>query len=709
MYRMFSTLLVSLIFLTACNSSSEHIDLTKIAAPVAKIVPHTLTIHNDSRVDNYFWLKHKTDPEVIAYLEAENAYTEQMTAHTEDLQTKLFEEIKGRIKQADSTVPYKEGDYYYYTRYVEGKEYSLFCRKYQSTDADEQILIDGNIAAGGHEFFALASKAISSGQEVMAFAVDTTGRPKYTLRFRNLTNGEDFDEAIPEVTGNVAWAADNKTIFYSKQDPETLRWYQIYRHELGTDPAKDVLVYEEEDDTFETEVYQTKSKEYIIIGSSQTMADEYRCLRADDPTGTFKLFIPRERGHEFSLDHLGGKFYMRTNWAATNFRIMATDEANTNRSAWQELIAHSNDVFIGEFELLDDYIAVDARKHGLAQILIQPLDGSPAHFIDFGEPAYDAYIDENHVAATSVLRYGYESMTTPESIIDYNIATGEKTVLKEEEILGGFDKSNYITERLAAPATDGTLIPISIVYRKGLKQDGSAPCLLYGYGSYGINEDPGFRSTRISLLDRGFAYAIAHVRGSQTMGRSWYEDGRLFKKKNRFTEFISCAQFLVESKFTSSNRLFAQGGSAGGLLVGAVANMAPELFHGIIAEVPWVDVVTTMLDPDIPLVTSEYDEWGNPEQREYYDYMLSYSPYDQVAQQAYPNMLITTSLEDSQVQYWEPAKWTAKLRANKTDSNRLLFKIEMAGGHGGPSGRFKRYHETAFEYAFLLDLAGIAK
>ncbi|MFC1482134.1 S9 family peptidase, partial [Candidatus Neomarinimicrobiota bacterium] len=469
----------------------------------------------------------------------------------------------------------------------------------------------------------------------------------------------------------------------------------------------DALVFEELDETFDVHVFKSKSKEFIIIGSSQTMANEYRYLPADDPLGDFKLLIPRERGHEFSLDHMGGKFYMRTNWDATNFRIMSTDEDKTDRGSWQELVAHSDQVFIGEFELFKGYIAIEARSEGLAQVLIQPLNGTAAKYIDFGEPAYDASIDDNYEADTEILRYSYESMTTPESIIDYNMSTDEQTLLKEEEVLGGFDKSNYVTERLVAPAKDGTLIPISIVYRKGLKKNGSAPCLLYGYGSYGYNIDPDFKSSRISLLDRGFSCAIAHVRGSQTMGRAWYEDGRLLKKKNTFTDFIACAEYLIDSKTTSADRLFAEGGSAGGLLVGAVANMAPNLFHGIIAEVPWVDVVTTMLDADIPLTTSEYDEWGNPEQREYYDYMLSYSPYDQVVRQAYPNMLITTGLEDSQVQYWEPAKWTAKLRANKTDKNRLLFKIEMAAGHGGPSGRFKRYHETAFQYAFMLDLMGI--
>jgi oligopeptidase B len=680
---------------------------TAAEPPMAKMQP-TDVPGPRTRTDDYYWLRDRENPEVISYLEAENAYTEAETAHLKALEEALFEEIKGRIKEDDSSVPYKEGDYFYYTRYEEDKEYPIYARKQGALDAEEQIMLDANVLADGHEYFAVRGREISANQDILAYSVDTVGRRIYTLQFKNLTTGEVLPEEIPEVTGNVAWASDNQTIFYTKQDLTTLRWYQIYRHVLGTDSVNDELVYEEKDDTFSSFVFRTKSKRYILIGSQQTLSSEYRYLDANDPSGTFQIIQPREENHEYNVDHYGDHFFIRTNDGAQNFRLVKTPVTATEKANWEEVIPHRADVLLENFEMFKDYLVLSERKDGLIRLRVRPWDGSGEHYIAFGEPAYLAYVETNPEFDTPVLRYGYTSMTTPNSVYDYHMATQDKTLMKQDEVLGDFDSARYTTERLYATARDGVQVPISLVYRTDLfEQNGTAPLLLYGYGSYGFSMDATFSSARLSLLDRGFVYAIAHIRGGQEMGRQWYEDGKLLKKKNTFTDFIDSGEYLVTEKYADPERLFAMGGSAGGLLVGAVINMRPDLFTGVVAAVPFVDVVTTMLDDAIPLTTSEYDEWGNPNDSTYYDYMLSYSPYDNVAAKDYPNLLVTTGLHDSQVQYWEPAKWVARLRAMKTDQNRLLLKTNMDAGHGGASGRYKRYRETAFQYAFLLDLAGI--
>ncbi len=604
-------------------------------------------------------------------------------------------------------MPYKKDDYFYYTRYEDGKEYAIHCRKKGSLDSPEEIMLDVNVMAEGHSFFSVRGLAVSFGQDLLAFATDTVSRRIYTLYFKNLTTGEIYSDEIAGVTGSMAWANDNKTLFYGKKDLTTLRSYQIYRHILGTDPAEDDVVYQEDDDTFSCNVFKTKSKRFLMIASSHTLSTEYRYLNADDPRGEFTVFLERKRDHEYDLDHYGEKFYIRTNDQAENFRLMETPINATGRENWKEVIPHREDVLLSSVELFRDQLVLQERKEGLIYLRIINWDGSGEHYLNFEEPAYRAYISTNPNANTQILRYGYTSMTTPNSIYDYDMVTREKVLLKRDEVLGGFNTNDYQTERLHATARDGVKVPVSIVYRKGTQKDGSSPLLLYGYGSYGSSMNATFSAPRVSLLDRGFIYAIAHIRGGQEMGRQWYENGKLLKKKNTFTDFIDCAEYLIEKGYTNRDRLFARGGSAGGLLMGAVLNMAPDLFEGVVAQVPWVDVVTTMLDADVPLTTSEYDEWGDPNQKEYYDYMLSYSPYDQVEAKDYPHLLVTTGLHDSQVQYWEPAKWVAKLRALKTNQNRLVLKTNMGAGHGGASGRHKRYRETAFYYAFLLDLAGI--
>ena len=686
-----------------------------VMAPVAKVIPKQLERHGHVRVDNYYWLNERDNPEVIAYLKAENAYTDAIMAHTEGLQETLFEEIKGRIKQTDLSVPFKEGDYFYYYKTEDGKDYRIYARKMGSLDAPEEILLDVNAIAEGHGFTSVPWPEINSGQNIMAFTADVVGRRIYTLRFKNLDTGEMLEDEISGVTSNFAWANDNRTLFYTKQNPVTLRWYQIYRHVVGTDPAQDELVYEEKDIEFDCYVWRTKSKRYLIITSSQSLSDEHRYLEADDPNGKFKLFAPRERNHEYDIDHVADHFYIRTNDAAKNYRLMRTPIAATAKDHWEEVIPHRDDVFLQSFEVFRDYLVVVERKEGLRQMRIRPwaraaraaaAAGAAEHYLDFGEPTYLAYVSTNPDIDTNILRYGYTSLTTPNSVYDYNMETREKTLLKREEVLGGFDPNDYVTERLYAPARDGVRVPVSIVYRKGLERDGSNPAMLYAYGSYGSSIDASFRSSRLSLIDRGFVYAIAHIRGGQEMGRWWYEDGKLLKKKNTFTDFIDVAEYLIEQGYTNPDLLFARGGSAGGLLMGAITNMRPDLFKGVIAHVPWVDVVTTMLDDDIPLTTSEFDEWGDPKDEEYYWYMLSYSPYDNVEAKDYPNLLVTTGLYDSQVQFFEPAKWVAKLRTLKTDDNRLIIKTNMEAGHGGASGRYERYREIAFEQAFVLDLVG---
>jgi oligopeptidase B len=678
------------------------------AVPKAAVIPERLEHFGRVRVDNYYWLKDRTNPKVIAYLDAENAYADAIMAPTKTLQQTLYDEIVGRIKQTDSTAPVFDNGYYYYSRFETGQQYPILVRKKGSMDAPEEVLIDENALAAGHGYFSLAGWEVSPDNRLIAYGVDTGGRRIYTIRVKDIASGRLLDDTIPDVTANLAWANDSRTLFYTKQDPSTLRAYRVLRHRLGTRPADDPVAYEETDETFSCGVRRTKSDRYLMIASRQTLSTEYRFLDADKPEGTFALIQARRPRLEYSADHLGDRFYIRTNLDARNFRLMQAPVASPGLENWREVIPHRADVLLQSFALFRDFLALEERRDGLIRLRIRPWSGDGEHEVDFGEPAYRASIGANEELDTNALRFVYTSMTTPTSSYDYDMKTRARTLVKREEVLGDFDPGKYVTERLHATATDGVKVPISIVYRKGFPKDGSRPLLLYGYGSYGATMDASFDPARLSLLDRGFAYAIAHIRGGQELGRAWYEDGKLLKKKNTFTDFIACAEHLVREGYTRPDRLFAMGGSAGGLLMGAVVNMRPALFKGVVAAVPFVDVVTTMLDPSIPLTTFEYDEWGNPNDRAYFDYMLSYSPYDNVEAKAYPHILVTTSLQDSQVQYWEPAKWVAKLRANRTDDNRLLLRTYKQGSHGGVSGRYRRYRETAFIDAFLLDLAGIA-
>jgi oligopeptidase B len=649
----------------------------------------------------------RDNPEVKSYLNAENAYAEAVMAPLKGLQDKLFQEFKARIKQTDTSVPYLFEGYYYYTRTEQDKQYPIYCRKKGSLEASEQIVLDVNEAAKGFKYFSTVPPRPSPDGKLAAYGFDTAGRRFHQWRFRDIETGKLLPDTLMEITENIAWANDSRTVFYTKQDPVTLRPFRVYRHTLGADPAKDELVFEEKDPTFNCFVERTKSKKYIFIGSTQTLSAEYRYLDASTPRGAFQVFLPRERNHEYSLDHYGDSFYIRTNRQARNFKLMKTRAGENAAEKWREVLPHREDVYFEGVELFKDQMAAVERKGGLLQIRIVPYSGGGEHYLDFGEPAYFAAPTSNNEIDTPWLRYTYTSLTTPSSVYDYNMATKEKKLLKRQEVLGGFQQANYRTERVEAAAPDGVKVPISLVYRTDFRKPEGNPLLLYGYGSYGFSTDAAFNPYVVSLLDRGFVFAIAHIRGGQELGRQWYEDGKLLKKKNTFTDFIACAEHLVAQKYADPNRIFANGGSAGGLLMGAVMNLRPALWRGIVADVPWVDVVTGMLDETMPLTTSEYDEWGNPNQKEYYDYMLSYSPYDQVKRQAYPNLLVMTSFQDSQVQYWDPAKWVAKLRAVKTDDNRLLLRTEMEASHGGLSSRDDRYRETAFRYAFLLDLAGI--
>jgi oligopeptidase B len=688
----------------ACQDSPRG-----LKPPRADVFPKRFDQFGHVRVDNYYWMRERTDPKVVAYLEAENAYTDAFMAHTNNLQKALFDEIVGRIKQADTTAPVFDNGYYYYSRFTEGQQYPALVRKRGSLEAVEEVLLDQNAMAGGQSYFSLGSWRVSPDNRLLAFAIDTGGRLFYTIRVKDLSDGKMLGDTIVDVTGNLAWANDNRTLFYTKQDPKTLRAYRIHRHVLGEKPGEDPLVFEEADETFSCAISRTRSDRFLMIASHQTLSTEYRFLEADKPTGTFAVLEARRPNLEYSADHLGDDFYIRTNLDAKNFRLMKAPVRSPGTEHWRDVVPHRNDVFLERFELFRDYLVVEERRDGLMRLRIRPWSGEHEHQVDFDEPAYTARIGPNPELNTDNLRFIYTSLTTPMSSYDYDMAKRSKTLVKRDPVLGGFDPANYVTERLHATAPDGIKVPISIVYKKGLPRDGSRPLLLSGYGSYGASRDPSFDSERLSLLDRGFAFAIAHIRGGQEHGRGWYEDGKLLKKKNTFIDFIACADYLIREGYTRADRLFAQGGSAGGLLMGAIINMRPDLFKGVVAAVPFVDVVTTMLDPSIPLTTSEYDEWGNPADRTYFEYMLSYSPYDNVEAKAYPNLLVTTSLQDSQVQYWEPAKWVAKLRASKTDTNQLLLRTYMHGSHGGVSGRYKRYEQTAFVYAFILDLMGLEK
>jgi oligopeptidase B len=663
----------------------------ELQQPLAKIIPHQHNKHGDIRIDNYFWLNNRENPEVIEYLNKENDYYNSLTADTKKFQTQLFEEMKSRIKEDDESVPYLYNGYYYITRFETGQDYPIYSRKKENLSAKEEIMFNCNELAKGHKYFQLTGLSISSDNKFATYAVDVIGRRIYTLYIKNLLTGEILADKIENATGSSTWANDNKTIFYTKQDEKTLRADKVLKHKLGTDATKDKLVYFEKDDTFNVGVHKEKSKKYIIIESSSTLTTEYRTVLADKPDDKFAIFQKRIRGLEYSISHFGDSFYVLTNSDnAINFKLMKTPETSTTKENWKDVIPHRENILLEDIEIFKDYLVVTERNNGLNTIHIMPWSGKDDYYLPFEIETYTAYTTTNVDFDTNILRYGYQSMATPSSVIDFNMKTKTKEVKKEQEVLGGkFDKNNYREERIWATATDGIKVPISIVYKKGMIKNGTNPLLLYAYGSYGYSIDAHFSSTRLSLLDRGFIYAIAHIRGGEDLGRQWYEDGKLLKKKNTFTDFIDCSKFVIEQKYTDTNHLYAEGGSAGGLLMGAIVNMNPELYNGVIAQVPFVDVMTTMLDDTIPLTTGEYDEWGNPNVKKYYNYMRSYSPYDNVKVQDYPNMYVSTGLHDSQVQYWEPAKWVAKLRVTKTNNKLLFLDTNMDAGHGGASGRFE--------------------
>ncbi|MDG2397832.1 MAG: S9 family peptidase [Candidatus Marinimicrobia bacterium] len=696
--------------------------------PNATKKAHKMTIHGDTRIDDYYWMrltdeqksaieKDSHTQEVLDYIYAENAYTQKHLKHTEKFQNDLFDEIVGRIKKDDESLPYLDNGYFYYTRYEKGKEYAIHCRKKESLDGEEKILLDENVLAKGHNHFAVGGMNVSPDNQWMSYGVDLVSRRIYTIYFKNLMTGDVLKQTIPNSTGNVAWANDNMTVFYASKNEVTLLPEKIWRHKVGTDSAKDELVYEEKNESFYNGVYRSKSGEFIIIWNSSTLVSDYHILSANDPDGEFNNFSPRGTEHEYSIDHYQDKFYIITNWEAKNNRLMETSENATNMGNWKEVIAHRNDVHLLGMEIFKSHLVLNERKDGLRGLRVIHEQSGKDEYINFGEQTYTARISVNEEFNTNILRYGYASMVTPSSTYDYNMDTGETTLMKQQEVVGDYDQSLYRSERHYALARDGQPVPISLVYKKDLKNnptfnnqgapDNPQNLLLYAYGSYGSTRDPYFSSTRLSLLDRGFIYAIAHVRGSQIYGRQSYDDGKMLNKKNTFTDFIDAGKFLVKEGLTDPNHLFAEGGSAGGLLIGAIMNMAPELWKGTIAAVPFVDVVTTMLDASIPLTSNEWDEWGNPTEKQYYDYMLSYSPYDQARDRTYPNMLVTSGFFFSHVQYWEPLKWMAKLRDHWQGENVLYLHMNMDAGHGGKSGRFRRYREVALEYAFLFDLVGI--
>jgi len=675
-------------------------------APIAPKKPQLLEIHDHQRIDDYYWMNDRENPEVIDFLNAENSYLKSVMKPTEEFQKVLFEEMKGRIKEEDQTVPYFKSGYYWYVRYKTGDQYPIYCRKKGSKEGTEEVILDVNELAKGKSYYQVGGTSTTPDQKTLAFAVDDMGRRIYTIYFKNLETGEISSESIPEITGNLVWAADNKTLFYSKQDPETLRSYRIYKHKLGSNCSEDQLIYQELDEEFSCMVHKSKTEEYLFIHSESTISSEMRSLKADQQDGEFLMLQERTPHLEYAADHFGEFFWIKTNENAQNFKLVKTPVSKPGKENWIEVIPHRPDVLLEDFDLFSRYMVTQERINGLTQIQIKPWDGVGFSLV-FDDETYTAWVSTNPEFDTDILRFGYNSLVTPSSIFDFNMITGEKTLLKQQEVVGGHDPELYHSERIWALAKDGVSVPISLVYKKSLfSKSGQSPVLLYSYGSYGYSMDAYFSSNRLSLLDRGFAFAIAHIRGGEDLGRHWYEQGKMLNKRNTFLDFIACAEFLISEKYTSRAHLYAMGGSAGGLLVGAVINMRPEIFNGAIANVPFVDVVTTMLDESIPLTTGEFQEWGNPKDKEYYDYMLSYSPYDNVEAKGYPNLLVTSGLHDSQVQYWEPTKWVAKLREMKTDKNLLLLDTNMEAGHGGASGRFNALKELALEYAFLLMLEG---
>lgn len=711
--------LVALLIL-ACNNSSEvEKQVYKwpeaVAAPVAEKKPKELTAHGDVRIDNYYWMNDyfKQGPDstnVVDYLKAENAYVDTMMAATKKFQEDLFKELKGRIKEKDESVPYKDNGYWYYTRFEEGKQYPVYCRKKETLEAAEEVMHDGNKAAEGKAYYNAAGLSVSDNNELIAIGEDDVSRRLYKLRFKNLKTGEFFPETILNTEGgSYAWAADNKTVFYIKKDLTTLLGFQVWRHQVGSNPATDVKVYEEKDNRHYIGVGRTKSKKYVVIYSElSSQQSEHRFLDAATPAGSFTVFQPRTMGLVYDIDHYNDKFYVRTNLDALNFRLMECPLGETGKENWKEVIAHRPDVYLSDITIFRDHLVISELKEGLTNVRIINQKDNSEHYLQFDEPAYLASVGINPDFNTNTLRFNYTSMITPGSVYDYNMDTKTKELKKQNEVVGGYDKNDYVAERVFVTSRDGKRIPLSIVYKKGIKKNGTHPLLLYAYGSYGSTSYATFSSNRLSLLNRGFVYALAHIRGGQEMGRQWYDDGKMMNKKNTFNDFIDCGEYLIKEKYTSKGHLYAQGGSAGGLLMGAIANMAPDLWNGIVAQVPYVDVITTMSDASIPLTTGEYLEWGNPANKEEYFYMKSYSPYDNVEKKNYPNMLVTTGLHDSQVQYFEPAKWVAKLREMKTDKNLILFKTNMDAGHGGASGRFDYLKDIALIYAFLFALEGIS-
>lgn len=711
-----SLALIALVVIS-CNhkinmQQTTYIWPSNIAAPVCEIKPTLLTAHGDVRTDNYYWLndyfkKGPDSTKVVDYLNVENKYYDTMMSGTKALQEKLYIEMKARIKEKDESVPAFKNGYFYYTRQVEGKDYFVYCRKKGTLTAPEEVLLDVNAMAEGHNYFSARGFSVSMDNKLLAYGVDMLSRRQYTINIKNLETGEIYSDAVTDTEGDPVWANDNHTIFYTAKNPVTLLSEKIKKHILGTDATLDKLVYEEKDHSNYIGVSKTKSDKYILITSEATLSSEVKWIDANKPEDAFAVFQPRIKEVLYDVDHANDKFYIRTNLHAKNFKVVTCSEDKKDTTNWKDLVPYNDSILIQGFELFKNFLAVSERKNGLTQLHIINLQNNDSHYLAFDEPAYTASIGANPDYNTDVLRFNYTSLTTPNSVYDYNMISKEKKLMKQQEVLGDFKVSDYVTERMFATAKDATKVPISIVYKKGFNKDGNAPLLLYAYGSYGNSTDAAFSSVRLSLLNRGFAFAIAHIRGGEEMGRYWYEDGKMMKKKNTFTDFIDCAEYLVANKYTSTKHLYINGGSAGGLLMGAVVNMRPDLWNGVIAAVPFVDVVTTMSDPTIPLTTNEYDEWGNPANKESYDYMKSYSPYDNVEKKVYPNMLVTTGLHDSQVQYFEPAKWVAKLRTMKTDSNKLFLYTNMDAGHGGASGRFKPLKDKAREYAFFLVLEGI--
>jgi oligopeptidase B len=707
--------LICIIFATGCKSD---IKMNKdVKTPEAEIQAKSLTIHNSTRIDNYFWMRLTDDQKtaknkdaqtqkVEAYLNSENEYFDKVTASTNNFQKELFEEMKGRIKEDDTSVPYFRNDYFYITRFEKGNQYPIYSRKKDNLESIEEVLFNVNKEAEGYEYFQLGGLNISPNNTLVAFSTDTVSRRQYTIQIKNLETGNILTDKIENTTGGSVWSNDNKTLFYTKKDPLTLRSSSIYRHILGTDASEDEIVFEEKDETYSTYVYKTKSHKFIVIGSSSTLSSEFRIISADNPYGDWKIIQPREDNLEYSLAHYGDYFYIQTNKDdAINFKLMKTPVNKTTKENWVDVIPHRNETLLEDVSIFKNYLVIEERTQGLGKIRIKTWDGKEDYYLPFDEETYSAGVYANPEFDTDVIRYSYNSMTTPNSVIDFNMKNQTKEVKKEQEVLGGkFNKNNYKSERVWATARDGKKVAISLVYHKDTELNKDTPLLQYAYGSYGYTISDGFSTTRLSLLDRGFVYAVAHIRGGQYLGREWYNDGKMMNKKNSFFDFIDCSKYLIENNYTSAKHLYAMGGSAGGLLMGGVSNLNPELYNGIIAAVPFVDVISTMLDESIPLTTGEFDEWGNPKEKEAYDYMLSYSPYDQVQAKDYPNMLVTTGYFDSQVQYWEPAKWVAKLRELKTDNNVLLLHTNMDVGHGGASGRFDSLKETAIDYTFLLAL-----